>query len=972
MLSMQNIKNGLLVCCLLLFAFNAISQNSIKGKIRDAESGQTLIGATVIIKGTTQGTTTDMDGNFEIKTNATPPLTLVVSYIGFTPYEYLLKSFDEKINVKLKPENVTLEGVEISDTRISDKQKQAALTVESMDVIAIKEAPTGNFYEGLSNLKGVDMTSASLGFKVINTRGFNSTSPVRSLQLIDGVDNQSPGLNFSLGNFLGASDLDVMKVDLIAGASSAFYGPNAFNGVINMTSKSPFLFPGLSASVKVGERSLNEYAVRWAHVIKNKKGEDKFAYKLNIFHLKAYDWVADNYAPTPDSKNPEGDIRGWDAVNRYGDESFTGGSDFTDLAGIRDYPGLGRFYRTGYNEVDLVDYNTRNTKLGASVHYKIKPKIELIAASNYGHGTTVYQGDNRYSLKNIQFYQNRLEIRQEDKFFIRVYATNEDAGDSYDAVTAAFIMQNSYKSNADWNTDYARFWRTDIRGRIMGVPATPLRPNPTYPGLMHKDWGYVRNYFNKVPFGNFADTVQAILALYPDSMAKWHEMARYNADTSVIGSERPFAYPGTAYFDTVFADVTGRYLADGGARIFDRSALYHVQGEYKFAPKINDEEIAKFTIGANYRLFAPNSRGNIFSDTLSYTTELDIDGNEIRIDSVHHRIYNQEFGLYAGIEKGFFDNLLKLNFSIRMDKNQNFPYLFSPAVSAVYTASDNHVFRLSFSSAIRNPTLADQYLYYNVGRAILLGNLSGKDSLIDVDSFLDYIDSDLNRDKLQYFNVRPIVPEQVKTVELGYRGTLFKKLYIDGGYYHSWYKNFIGFVLGIDATFDNLTNFPSYVQPYRVSANSDDIVTTQGVAIGSNYYFAKKYMLSANYSWNKLDLRNTDDRIIPAFNTPEHKYNLGFSGREIEIPFLKLKNLGFGINYKWIQGFVFEGSPQFTGEVPTYDLLDAQVNYTVPRIHTTFKAGASNVLNNMAFQVYGGPSIGRLAYFSIIYDWNRR
>src|SRR5690606_2130519 len=140
-----------------------------------------------------------------------------------------------------------------------------------------------------------------MGFKVINTRGFNSTSPVRSLQLIDGVDNQSPGLNFSLGNFLGASDLDVMKVDIIAGASTAFFGPGAFNGVINMTTKSPWLFPGLSASAKVGERNLKEGAIRWAQVFKNKAGKDKFAYKLNLFALTAEDWFAENYEATSNS-----------------------------------------------------------------------------------------------------------------------------------------------------------------------------------------------------------------------------------------------------------------------------------------------------------------------------------------------------------------------------------------------------------------------------------------------------------------------------------------------------------------------------------------------------------------------------------------------------------------------------------------------------------------------------------------------
>jgi iron complex outermembrane receptor protein len=65
-----------------------------------------------------------------------------------------------------------------------------------------------------------------------------------------------------LGNFLGASELDIQKVDLVVGASSAFYGPNAFNGVIAMETKNPFFNKGLAASVKVGERSLVETALQ--------------------------------------------------------------------------------------------------------------------------------------------------------------------------------------------------------------------------------------------------------------------------------------------------------------------------------------------------------------------------------------------------------------------------------------------------------------------------------------------------------------------------------------------------------------------------------------------------------------------------------------------------------------------------------------------------------------------------------------
>ena len=239
------------------------AQERLHGSITDEESGEPLIGASILIQGTTRGTVTDFDGSFEIRVDALP-VTLEISYLGYETLVQEINDASGRLDYELAPTSgITLAVTEVTGQRISDKQKAAPLTVESLDVLAIKETPSDNFYDGLGSLKGVDLTAASLGFKVVNTRGFNSTSPVRSLQIIDGVDNQSPGLNFSLGNFLGASELDVVKVDLIVGASSAFYGPNAFNGVISMETKNPFYQKGLSASVKAGERSLLETAIRW-------------------------------------------------------------------------------------------------------------------------------------------------------------------------------------------------------------------------------------------------------------------------------------------------------------------------------------------------------------------------------------------------------------------------------------------------------------------------------------------------------------------------------------------------------------------------------------------------------------------------------------------------------------------------------------------------------------------------------------
>ena len=260
----------LLSCCQILFA-----QTIISGKIKDKDTKELLIGANVVIKGTSIGTAANLDGFFQISTLDKLPITLTISYLGYREKNLIIQSNKKNRIIFLSSDHKTLREVRVIDSRLTQKQKESPLTIEAMDIVAIKETPSANFYDGLGALKGVDITAASLGFKIINTRGFNSTSPVRSLQIIDGVDNQAPGLNFSLGNFLGSSELDVMKVEIIQGANSAYYGPNAFNGVLSMTTRNPFIKPGLSVMYKMGERNLFENAFRLAEVIKNRDGEEK-------------------------------------------------------------------------------------------------------------------------------------------------------------------------------------------------------------------------------------------------------------------------------------------------------------------------------------------------------------------------------------------------------------------------------------------------------------------------------------------------------------------------------------------------------------------------------------------------------------------------------------------------------------------------------------------------------------------------
>lgn len=970
----------------------------ISGILFDKRTGEPLIGASIFIKGTTSGAQTDVDGKFKFKPSQEPPYTLVFSYIGYEPYELEVKSAAQvknQLQIRLTESENVLKDVEIVDSRITEKQKENPLTIESMGLQQIKQTASATFYEGLSSLKGVDMTTASLGFVVINTRGFNSTSPVRSLQLLDGADNQAPGLNFSIGNFAGASEIDIQKVDLIVGASSPLYGPNAFNGVLSMQTKNPFYYQGLTVFVKGAERNLFEAAVRWGKAIKNKKGEDKFAFKINASYLRAYDWVADNYArsATPNSTQPETNPGGYDAVNRYGDELKNAGENQYNSSrkDIASNLGLGQFFRTGYVEKDLVDYNITNIKANAYLHYKITDKIEAKVGYNFGFGTTVYQGDNRYSLRDLQFHQVRAEISKENKFYVRAYMTAEDAGRSYDAVFTALKLQEYAKNDVRWQQDYQKYWSE----KIMGINGDgPLFQLPGMPQSVNQNPSIWLNPDTNV-FNSTYNQALSVMNQYSDSLKKWHNDARTYADTFTNGGvfNRRFL-PGTAQYDSMKNVITSRTaFEEGGTRFFDKSKLFHAQAEYKWDIKKKGQERNWFdlTTGASFRMYFPYSLGTIFQDTFTRTYLLDSTGNRVQdangrfivLDSTYNRIRNWEVGAYFSITRKFDfgeGHSITPTITVRFDRNQNFAWrksdgswdpIITPAASLVYSYRGNHSIRLSYSSGVRNPTLQDQYLYYNVGRAILIGNLNGVDSVVSLNSLANYVSNSGNfvrtdslRD-LNFFRVDGVRPERVQTVELGYRGLIAKKVYIDAGAYVSFYQNFLGFKIG--ATFKGERFVDNQIRPFqvwRIATNAKDLVMTYGAAIGVSYYFIKNYSLNGNYSWNVLNRLGSKDSIIPAFNTPEHKFNIGISGYDIKIG--KQRGFGFNVNYKWIEGFLFEGSPQFTGSIPTYSLLDAQISWEVQKIFTTFKFGGSNLVSKRNYQAYGGPGIGRMLYGSIL------
>src|SRR5690606_11575743 len=430
---MKNLASKRRILCLLLwsvmfsFTFEVLGQGTtITGMVKDADTKEALIGVNILVKGQVIGTVSNLEGRFTLKVTQSPPLILIFSMVGYASQEVQVTDTNaNNLEVSLSEQTLLGQEIVVSASRVEENILQSPVSIEKMDILSIRNTPADTYYKAIGNLKGVDVTSSSINFQIINARGFNSTGNTRFVQMIDGMDTQAPALNFPIGNLNGPSELDVESVEFIPGASSALYGPNAFNGILLVQSKSPFEYQGLSAFYKQGinhiggrqgepehAQPMYEGSVRYAHAFNN-----KLAFKVNASLMNAEDWYGTDY--TDLSPRNQGDLPFSPGANRihiFGDEVSNNIGLLRNVAGIQNTFGPYAnslpdqvVSRTGYEEQHLVDYGSKNYKVNAAVHYRITNKAELSYTFNYGSGTSVYTGAQRYSLNNFYINQHKLE-----------------------------------------------------------------------------------------------------------------------------------------------------------------------------------------------------------------------------------------------------------------------------------------------------------------------------------------------------------------------------------------------------------------------------------------------------------------------------------------------------------------------------------------------------------------------------------
>ena len=964
------------IASIMLLTVSSFAQTKISGKVSDGASKESLIGVSVAVKGKVIGTISDSKGNFALSTTTPTPFTISVSSIGYKTQEIVISGAKSDFDIKLEEQNILGQEVVVSASRVEESVMTSPVSVEKMDLRAIQNTPSISFYDALKNLKGVDVNVQSLTFQSVTTRGFNGSGNPRVVQLVDGMDNQAPGLNFAVGNIVGISELDLESVELIPGAASALYGPNAMNGIILMNSKSPFLYQGLSANVKYGvmnessrttpSTGYTDYSLRYAKAFNN-----KFAFKLNFAYLQGQDWQANNYSNQSllngngSGVGTRASDQGYNGVNVYGDESSQG-LNFQNLlrpilqdptngltAGINQISAATRglltptaifnsvfpsntvfVSRTGYEENTLADYATKSLKLNATLHYRLNDKVEAILQGNYGFGTSLYTGSDRYSIKNFTLWQAKAELKGAD-FYLRAYTTQENSGDSYANSLLASGINEAWKKSESWYGDYvAGFAGT------YGVAALTAYGTALQTALAT----------GKTPTDAIIAANTAVAGI---SATNYYGAARGNADKGRF-------LPGTPEFNAA-ADASKSRAIPGilapasaraiGAKFNDKTAMYHGEGMYNLTKKFNDA--LEVIVGANLRSYNLNSNGTIFS--------LDESGKEFTIT---------EFGGYVSLGKKIFDDKFKLSGSMRYDKNQNFSGQFTPRISGVFSPNANSNFRVSYQTGFRMPTTQNQYIDLFVGSARLLGGLPFlRDKYLQGKPAYSVTDIATGKANPTAVTFAEFKPEKVYTWEIGYKGLLGKKLFVDAYYYQSTYQDFIN---GVSVTTASKPAEINALNVFSISTNTPVDVKTAGWGLGFDYSLPGGFTVGMNGARNEI----TNQKELPAenqqvgFSTPLYRVNANVGNRNIA-------GTGFGFSVAWRYQEAFDGptgiastlvSQQRLAYVPQFNTLDFQVSKKIASIKSIIKVGGNNIMGNAYYTGFGNPTVGSTFYVGITFD----
>ena len=414
---------------LLLFTVQtlvaAAQGGGVRGRVTDIATKEPLPGVSVLIAGTTTGTSSGGGGEFSITGLKPGTYKVVLSYIGYesAPVRTVEVGTDmvDLGTLGLAQASVMAGEVVVSASRRPEKLTEAPATIDLITAKQIDELPSFNVGELLARQKGVDYIRTGVLGTGINVRGFNSAFNPKNLQMNDARLSTLIATGLPLGPLTSVVKEDIERIEVVLGPSAALYGPNAHNGLVNTISKDPRRSAGTTVALGLGNQSVFSGRFRHAQVINS-----KLAFKVTGEYTRGEDFA-------------------------YTDTVYYTNSAFKTAATTTSPASPGIFHAE--KEIDL-DRTFKSLHGEAAVYYSLTDKADIIVS--YGGNQSSFLGQTNAGRNQIKDWSVQyLHARYvSPRWFAQVYNTWSKTADTY-AINQRTQNYLSFK-DAGFSEDEAR------------------------------------------------------------------------------------------------------------------------------------------------------------------------------------------------------------------------------------------------------------------------------------------------------------------------------------------------------------------------------------------------------------------------------------------------------------------------------------------------------------------------------------
>ena len=388
---------------------------SVSGVVTDADNGEALAGATVILTAAGQtgivgGDAAGVDGTYSIEGIAPGTYSLIVRYVGYSESQNditLTVGQAQTLNIELSQGGLDLNTIVISASRQAEKVLDAPASISVIDARELEQDVVQSSVSVLRNTTGVDMAQTGVDRNEVVLRGFNNAFSGSAYILTDYRQSATPSLNVNLHSIMPNMPIDIERVEVVRGPGSALYGPGVDEGVIHFVTKDPFTYPGTTIALNAGERSLIGGQLRHAGVI-----NDNLGYKITGFYSQADDWELD--ASSADSVFLQSEL-------------------------------LER------------DYDFKKMNVNGTLTYRLSDGVSLTANGGYSElSAVVLSGIGTLQADGFSNTYGQLRL-QANRFFAQAYFSQNDAGNSlvYGSGQSVVDKGAEYNVQAQYDFDLA-------------------------------------------------------------------------------------------------------------------------------------------------------------------------------------------------------------------------------------------------------------------------------------------------------------------------------------------------------------------------------------------------------------------------------------------------------------------------------------------------------------------------------------